>query len=103
VTVSYTNEPIGNSVLIYGRHIGELRQAVDAWRRFALLTPQWSSYDALTGLIYANDVNSLVTALDPARQALGKASFTYSIGVTSPAINVIISRRHVQELRDAMK
>jgi len=103
VTVSYTNDPIGDSVLIYGRHIGELRQAIDAWRRFVSLAPQWSSYSDPTGLIYADDVNSLISALNPARQALGLGSFTYSIGVTTPATNILISRRHVQELRDALK
>ena len=103
ITVAFTNDSIGDSVLIYGRHIGELRQAVDAWRRFASFLPQWSSYADATGFVTADNTNSLVSALNPARSALGMSNFTYSVSTTTPAPGVVVSRRHIQELRDALR
>ncbi len=106
VTVTFTEDPIGNSV-IFGRHIGQLREAADAWREFAGLPRAYASYVPQTGgVLAAHFVGSgglgIVDAWNAARSALDLPPFTY-VGVSSPAPGGVISRQHVQQVRDAIE
>lgn len=109
VTIGVTDDPItASSTEIFGRHIGELRQIVDAWRTFSGLTPAWSGYAALTGTIHATDVTALIDNVNAARSRLGVVNFAYhnrtnGDPVPLPASGVVILSDHVQQLRDALR
>jgi len=112
VTVSFTEDPIpgpnqGGGSLIFGRHIGQLREAVDAWREFADLPRVYSSYAPQTGNVQASHfvgsgVPGIVNALNAARSALSLPPFAYAV-VPSPGPGVTIYKEHVQQVRNSVK
>jgi subtilisin len=97
--------PIGSPAYVAGLYIGELREAVDAWRGFAdgtLADAFDSSYVAATGYITPGSFTQLVTALDEARAYVGRPDFAY-VGLPPPATGMKIDRRYVEQLRTAME
>lgn len=101
-----------NVTIVDGDHMRDLREAVDAWRRYAGgLSDVYPSNPVPTGVIKAanfitntasDPLPGVVTALNAARNPIGLAPFSYS-GVPTPAVNGIVHLEHVQQLRDAMK
>ncbi len=103
VTRPFTAIPAsGTQPYIAGIYVGELQQAADAWRKFAINTEPDSSYPAATGVILASYFTEIVDALNEALPVLGRPTFAYA-GVLPPASGVIIDRRHVEQLQEAMK
>jgi serine protease len=101
-----------NVTIIDGDHMRDLREAVDAWRRYAGGLPDvYPSNPVPAGVIKAanfitntasDPLPGVVSALDGARNLIGLSPFSYS-GVPSPAVNGIVYLEHVQQLRNAMK
>ena len=96
---------------IAGGHIRDLRDAVDAWRVFAGLSPIYPANPVATGSIKAaNFVTNLpsdplpgvFTAFNQARTAMGLPQFAYS-GVPNPAVSGPVRLEHVQQLRDVLR
>lgn len=96
---------------IQGSHIRHLRDAVDAWRAFALLLDLYPSNSGGTGLIksahFVTDFSSdpfhgVFTGLNQARSEIGLPPFVYS-GVPNPSANGPLYLEHVQQLRDVMR
>lgn len=96
---------------IAGAHVRDLRDAVDAWRVFAGLSPIYPANPLATGSIKAaNFVTNLssdplpgvFTAFNEARTAMGSPQFAYS-GVPSPAVGGPVRLEHVQQLRDVLR
>jgi subtilisin len=102
VAMLFFDDPVNTSTAVRGIHVGQLRQAVDAWRAFAQKPRQWTSYAALTGFVVAGDWAALVASINEARAALGLSAFSYS-AVPTPASGVAISREHVNQLRNALR
>ena len=100
----FSNDPIVSGVTaVRGAHVGELRQCTDAWRTFAGLPRAFvAPYEALTGTVFAAHIADIVLAFNAARQTAGFPPFSYS-GVAAPTAGVIIDRRHIEQLRDAMR
>lgn len=95
-------EPNDNGgTIVRGIHIGRLRQAVDAWRTYAGLSPLFT-YEAATGLVQASHVNGIISAWNGSRAVIGLPAFTYSV-VPVPAAFVIIDDDHIQQPRNAVK
>jgi hypothetical protein len=105
VTRPFSDDPITvGSTLIRGSHIGELREAADAWRRFsAELSNAFGSYGPASGVVAASDIKDIVTALNDARDRISSLSqFTFT-NVPPPALGGLIRAEHVQQLRSIMK
>ncbi len=106
VTVTFTDDPLNSSgsTLVYGRHLAELRQAADAWREFANLTRIFT-YAPQTGVILASHfvgTAGVVDALNAARNQMSLTGFAYS-SVPAPAINGIIRKEHIQQVRTSVR
>jgi hypothetical protein len=108
-TTLFTNEPIQKQVtLIYGRHIGELRRAIDALSAAATTAqspfpPVWPNAADPTGLITSGTITKLFTPLNQARQVFGYAPFAYGSGIPMPQQTGLILSEHVQQVRDALR
>jgi YD repeat-containing protein len=101
-TTLFTNDPLSSAVGIFGRHVQELRAAIDALRYAAGLSPVWSG-TAVTGPMYAADITSLQTPLSQARTALGFSSFAYGNGVPAAAISQPVLAAQLQQIREALR
>jgi len=112
--VLFTDEPLpANAMLIRGRHVGELRAAIDEVRVAAGLPRKWASYAAVSGSILATHfynaqyVNNLPNAtdlrnvLDEAVLAIVGARIPYS--PPPPAGGERIFAYHVAEIRRGVK
>ena len=105
----FTDEPVQKRVtLIYARHIGELRRAIDALRAAATtpqvpLPPIWQNVSDPTGRISATAVSSLFGPFNEARHVFGYGDFAYGAGVAVPQSNGLIVSEHVQQIRDALR
>jgi YD repeat-containing protein len=112
--VLFTDEPLpANAMLIRGRHVGELRAAIDEVRVAAGLPRKWSSYAALSGSILAShfynaqNVNNLPNAtdlrnvLDEAVLAIVGARIPYS--PPQPASVGGIFAYQVEQIRTGVK
>lgn len=108
-TVLHEDDPIhepwdpAGPTTVRGIHIGDLREAADAWREYAGLAASFTSYEAVTGFILDEHLTVVIAALNDARQVLGLPGFAYVNGVPTPADTVIVDDDHVQQVRDAMK
>jgi hypothetical protein len=102
-TIVFTDEPLVVGVtIIYGQHVVELRQAVNAVRAAAGLSAATWTDSSLTGIeVKAVHITELRSNLDAARSALGLStgSYTDSLTPASTAIKAV----HVSELRDRVK
>jgi hypothetical protein len=99
-TILFTDNPlIAQSTLIRATHMTELRQAVNAMRAAAGLTPATFSDPSVLTLIRSTHTQELRTALSPARSSLGLSTVTF----TDPTILNRVRAVHLQELRDAVK
>lgn len=97
---------VAGTSIVRGVHVGELRQATDAWRSFAGLATAFATYVPATGVVAASHFTAIVDALSEARVQIGLPPFSYSeIMVPAPAAvtPTIIDRRHVKQLRDATR
>jgi hypothetical protein len=107
----FTDEPLtAGATPIYGRHVSELRAAVDAVRLAANKTRKWwPNYPAQTGSILAvyfydaANVNNLANATD-LRNALDEAVLAIrggriSYSAPSPAAGVRILAYQIEEIR----
>ncbi|MDQ3649586.1 MAG: fibronectin type III domain-containing protein [Acidobacteriota bacterium] len=100
-TVIFSNDPLSAGVTVMKEHLTELRQAINAVRAAAVLTPVvWT--DATPGgvVIQAVHVEELRTNLDPALSALGITLAPYT---DTSLTGVKIKKEHVQELRQRVK
>jgi len=110
----FTDEPLQANGVIRGRHVAELRAAVDALR-YAANKPRkwWPNYPALTGIVYAahfydpNFVNNLPNAND-LRNVLDEAVLAIRggrIGYTppAPAAGGQVLAYQVQQIRAGVK
>jgi subtilisin family serine protease len=106
----FSEEPLsvpGSPVKLKGRHIAELRKAIDGWRVYAGLSRQWAPpYPDVTGAITAANLQDMygssggqLRGIDAARSALGLPAFSYSGTHVAPASNGFAYASHVQELR----
>ena len=80
-----TTMQFATATTIRGSDIGELREAIDAVRRSAGLTPQFTSYAAATGAIHGSDITALRSALAEARAQFGMPAITYPYASTPGA------------------
>jgi hypothetical protein len=107
-TALFTDEPLkthtdpNGGTAIAGRHIRELRRAIDAVRLSAVLSQLWVNTTAPTGPVTASDYTALKAPLDAARAAFLLPPFNWS-GVPAPAARGLILRSHVQQVRDALR
>ncbi|HSY52633.1 MAG TPA: hypothetical protein VLC46_27785 [Thermoanaerobaculia bacterium] len=101
-TVLFSDEPLTAGVTrIKGVHIGELRQAIDAVRRAANLSPAWTSYAPATGPVTAADNLQARQQLDQAVNLLLLHGVSYT-GET-PAANGKIWWYQLQQIRDGVR
>ncbi len=113
----FTDDPLSNTppnaTLIRGRHVGELRAAIDAVRYAANLPRKWASHGALTGAILgvhfydATYVNNLPNATD-LRNVLDEAVLVIRGGRNgytppAPAVGGRIFAYQIQEIRAGVK
>jgi len=106
VTVTFTDDPLnsGSPLLVFGRHVAELRQAVDAWREFANLQRIFS-YTPPSDLMLASyfvGPAGVVNALNAARIQMNLAPFAYSPG-PAPGMGVAIQREPIQQIRTVVR
>lgn len=101
--ITFANDPLPPFSIVYGQHILDLRQAVNAVRATAGLTAAtWDDTNLGGVLIKAIHIQQLRTRLDEARSALGLAAITY----TDPTLTVggtEIKKAHLNELRQGVK
>lgn len=104
VTVTFTDDPLSGVPAIVGRHVAELRQAVDAWREFANIGRIFSYTDPTGGLLASHFIGSsgVVNALNAARTQMLLPSFSYS-SVPAPDVGVAMQREHIQQVRTAVR
>jgi hypothetical protein len=99
-TILFTDNPlIAQATPIRSTHVAEIRQAVNAMRAAAGLSPATFTDPSVLSLIRATHTQELRTALTPARSSLGLSTVTF----TDPTILNKVRAVHLQELRDAVK
>ena len=111
VTVLFDDDPVSvpnaPRLVDRGRHLAQLREAIDAWRVLAGLGRLWGPpYDNPTSVILFSHIDELTGSAPPrgfdeARQLLGRPLFVYSEG--APQQGGVIRASHVQDLRNALK
>ena len=88
--------------IVMGRHVTELRTAMDMRRSIALLAPQvWTP--AITPhvtVISRADIQQLRDSLD---LAIGHGTYTDDRLTDSPPGVVLVKKQHIQELRDRVQ
>lgn len=97
---------VAGTSIVRGVHVGELRQAADAWRSSAGLPAAFGTYLPAKGVVAASRFAPIVDALSEARVQIGLSPFSYAeVTIPAPAAvtPTIIDRRHVQQLRDATR
>jgi len=101
-TIMFNDDPVVSGTPIRAVHILQLRQAVNAMRKSAGLSPASFTEPSLTAgmVVKALHINELRSALTPALTALGKPAPSYT-GTVSPGTSV--RAVHVQELRNLVK
>jgi hypothetical protein len=100
----FTDEPIQKrSTVVRAAHIVELRNAIDAVRAAANLPTIWQGASPPTGLISATRITDLFAPFNQARAVFGLPNFAYSVGIATPATNVLIGSEQIQEVRDALR
>jgi hypothetical protein len=115
-TVQFTDDPlraIGDplgATAVKGVHFSEIRQAIDAVRALAGLSPGWASYSPLTGPILYTQLSttaltSNVSMLAGLNQALtiapiNRAAASYSL---TPILTGPVKVEHIQVLREAVR
>lgn len=104
--ITFDDDPFPQSptlTLVKAQHVTQLRQAVNAARAAANLSPATWTQNPLSGTvttITANDIQELRTALDQALSALGLTTGGYT---DSSLAGQLIKKIHIQELRDRVK
>lgn len=103
-TIIFADDPaVAHATLIRNLHMAELRQAVNAFRATANLSPL--AADPTLGVgqtVRAQHVAALRTGLDQARSTLGLPPLTYTDPTLTPGSTVVMAG-HVQELRNGVK
>ena len=100
--ITFTDNPItAGTTIIKAQHVIELRQAVDAVRATANLSPvNWTDGSLTNVPIKAVHIEQLRTNLDQALTALGLPVNSY----TDPSLaQVLIKKVHVDQLRERVK
>jgi hypothetical protein len=99
-TLVFTDNPIQVGVtVIKAQHIVELRQAVNAVRASAGLSPATWTDTSLPGIpVKAAHILELRSALDQALVAVGLAALPYSDPILTPGFSPI-RRAHIEEIR----
>lgn len=102
-TIVFTDDPLVVGVtLVFKEHVLELRQAVNAVRAAAGLSPVTWTDSSLTGvLIQAAHVSELRSNLDGARSLLGLSTGGYTDTLTPGSTP--IKAVHITQLRDRVK
>jgi hypothetical protein len=97
----FTNDPLARGLVVRAAHLAELRNAVNAVRALAGLTPFSFTDPAAPGVVIkAIHITQLRTALDQALSALGLAAGGY----TDPTLKgVAIKAIHFQQIRDRVQ
>lgn len=106
VNVTFTDDPMSGPGLtaVYGRHLAELREAVDAWREFAGLTRIFT-YAPQTDLMFVSyfiGSTGVVNALNAARTQMSLPNFAYA-SIPAPSAGGVIQTEHVQQLRTSVR
>ena len=96
----FADDPRLSSLLIRGVHVSQLRQAIDAVRVVAGLTPAWTTYTPLTGTVRASDLSSLRDVLNEARALLELPEVTLTDTLAS---GFPIKGRTLDELRNGVR
>jgi hypothetical protein len=102
-TIVFTDDPLVAGVtVIYGQHVVELRQAVNAVRAAAGLSAATWTDSSLTGIeVKAVHISELSSNLDAARSVLGLSTGSYTDSLTPGT--TLIKAVHVSELRSRLK
>ena len=102
-TIVFTDDPLVAGVtIIYGQHVVELRQAVNAVRAAAGLSAATWTDSSLTGIeVKAVHISELRSNLDAARSVLGLSTGSYTDSLTPGT--TLIKAVHVSELRTRVK
>lgn len=103
-TLFFTDDPLASGATqIRAVHLTELRQAVNAVRRTAGLTPLGVDGTVAAGLVVrAQHVGDLRTGLGEARIAAGLPSLNFTDPTLTAGLTTV-KAAHVQELRTAVK
>jgi hypothetical protein len=104
--IIFTDDPlVATQTVIKAQHVNELRQAVNAMRALANLTPfsNWTDPSLAAGIVVkAQHLQELRAKLDEALGVIKGSVGSY----TDPVINAgstIIKANHLNELREAVK
>jgi fibronectin type III domain protein len=101
-TITFSDDPLtAGSTPVKAQHLTELRQAVDAVRATANLSPAGWTDSALSGVVIkAIHIQELRTNLDQARSALGMTLDQYT---DSSLSGIAIKKVHIEEIRERVK
>jgi YD repeat-containing protein len=100
-TMAFTDDPLLAGVMVKGVHVAQLRQAIDAARAEAGLSPTWGSGNGATGMIFVGHIIEMRNRLNEARLVLGLGS----IPVAQPNLNPLglMFVTYMNELRNGVK
>jgi hypothetical protein len=100
--MTFTDDPLlAGITIVKGIHVGQLRQAIDAIRTEAGLSPAWAGHGAEIGLIFAGHVTEMRTGLNEARLVLGLPAVPFAQQNLSPFGLMYLS--YLTELRNGVK
>lgn len=101
-TMTFTDDPLlAGITIVKGIHVGQLRQAIDAIRTEAGLSPAWAGHGAEIGLIFVGHVTEMRTGLNEARLVLGLPAVPFAQQNLSPFGLMYLS--YLTELRNGVK
>jgi YD repeat-containing protein len=101
--IAFANDPLQAGVTpVNGSDVGQLRQAIDAVRTRAGLSPAWTSHAAETGIIYSGQIVEMRARFNEARGVLGLPLLTFTDPLLTPEQSPIRTV-HIQELRNGVK
>ncbi len=103
-TVTFVDDPlVAGSTVIKAAHIDQLRQAVNAVRALAGLSPSSFTDVSVIGLAMKTvHIQELRSNLDAARSSLGLAALMYTDDPITPG-STVIKALHIGELRNGVK
>jgi hypothetical protein len=104
--ISFTDDTItSTSTVIKAAHVNELRQAIDAVRETANLSPaNWGgAISSGVTTVQATHIQDLRTNLDQARSALGLPQCSYTDNSVAALRTVFIKKEHIDQLRGCVR